>query len=379
MRFRTEVVNTATLTKLVGSLSSLGKVCWMRLEPSTIRFTIIPDQGTQVWAQLPVESIFEETDYTLESNTGAINLEVPLSSLHRALRSAAAAKWVQLRLTQKNRVPLLALTIRARSRVKGGIALGTTNASATDPGDANDRNGNGPGEPATATAPAPREDGGEGGGGRERETFITQEIPVKVLHETAVEGLHEPRCRDPDVHIILPDLFQLKSISERFTKLAADSSSSLKAAASASTSAPVSGLSAPGGSMSVSGVSPKLELSANMHGSLRLAVATDALRISSVWTDLANPALDPSQLSQTQIEQLPSERMRALPGDDEAGWAKVRIDGKDWARVLSVGRMNPKVVACFIHETALVLYVYLPGGWSEDESCLTYYINSYLN
>jgi HUS1 checkpoint protein len=83
-----------------------------------------------------------------------------------------------------------------------------------------------------------------------------------------------------------------------------------------------------------------------MHGSLRLSIATDALKISSVWSDLVNPALDPSQLSQTQIEQLPSERMRALGGDDEAGWAKVRIDGRDWARVLSVGRMNPKVVAC---------------------------------
>ncbi|KAL2811809.1 cell cycle checkpoint protein [Aspergillus granulosus] len=363
MRFRTEVVNTATFTKLIASLSSLSKLCWMRLEPSAIRFTIIPDQGTQVWAQLPVESIFEETDYTLESNTGVINLEVPLPALHRALRSAAAAKWVQLRLTQKAKVPLLALTIRAKSRVKSGAALGTTSANANEA----------EGEALGA---------GEGGGGgmnptRERETFITQEIPVKVLHESAVEGLHEPRCRDPDVHIILPDLFQLKSISERFTRLASDSSP--KAAAAAAATASITSTTDQGLGTTVSGVSPKLELSANMHGSLRLSIATDALEISSVWSDLVNPALDPSQLSQTQMEQLPSERMRALGGDDEAGWARVRIDGRDWARVLSVGRMNPKVVACFIHETALVLYVYLPGSWNEEESCLTYYINSYLS
>ena len=83
-----------------------------------------------------------------------------------------------------------------------------------------------------------------------------------------------------------------------------------------------------------------------MHGSLKLAIVTDSLRISSVWTDLVNPPLDPAQLSQTQIEQLPSERMRALGDDEEAGWAKVRIDGKDWGRVLSVGRLSPKVVAC---------------------------------
>lgn len=83
-----------------------------------------------------------------------------------------------------------------------------------------------------------------------------------------------------------------------------------------------------------------------MHGSLKLAIVTDSLRISSVWTDLVNPPLDPAQLSQTEIEQLPSERMRAMGDDEEAGWARVRIDGKDWGRVLSVGRLSPKVVAC---------------------------------
>lgn len=125
-----------------------------------------------------------------------------------------------------------------------------------------------------------------------------------------------------------------------------------------------------------------------MHGSLKLAIATDALRISSVWSDLVNPPLDPAQMSQSEIEQLPSERMRALGSDDEAGWAKVRIDARDWSRVLSVGRLSPKVVACelyyacdctlcanrrigFIHETALILYVYLPGSWNGEDSCLT--------
>jgi HUS1 checkpoint protein len=169
-------------------------------------------------------------------------------------------------------------------------------------------------------------------GPRERETVITQEIPVKVLHESAVEGLHEPRCRDPDVHIILPSLAHLKSISERFSKLAGDA----RPAAS-------------GGIVSSTLTSPKLELSANMHGSLRLAIATDALRISSVWSDLVNPPLDPAGMSQSEIEQLPSERMRALGSDDEAGWAKVRIDAKDWSRVLSIGRLSPKVVACELY------------------------------
>ncbi|KAL4763574.1 checkpoint protein HUS1 family protein [Aspergillus foveolatus] len=380
MRFRTQVVNTATFTKLIGSLSSLGKLCWMRLEESVVRFTIIPDQGTQVWAQLPVYSIFEDADYILESNTGVINLEVPLPALHRALRSAAGAKWVQLRLTKKGKVPLLALTIRTKSWTKGVNPLGIGSGNESMPLRSEEAGANiaaetGAGEglmgPPAAPASASRS---AGTGRRERETFITQEIPVKVMHESAVEGLHEPHCRDPDVHIILPDLFQLKSISERFTRLAADSTPKTAAAAATTSTTTDAVLGSVG-----AGVSPKLELSANMHGSLRLAIATDTLRISSVWSDLVNPALDPSQLSQTQMDQLPSERMRALPGDDEAGWAKVRIDGRDWARVLSVGRLNPKVVACFVHETALVLYVYPPSGYDEEGSCLTYYINSYMN
>ncbi|KAF7597334.1 hypothetical protein BBP40_006274 [Aspergillus hancockii] len=364
MRFRTQLSNIATFSKLTASLSSLGKVCWMRLEDGTVRFTIIPDQGTQVWAQLPVDAIFDESNYILESNSGVINLEVPIGALHRALRSAVSATSAQLRLTKKGNVPLLALTIHTSSWTTGSNALGITDA--------------GPAGQATTASRPPTVSGP-----RERETVITQEVPVKVLHESAIEGLHEPRCRDPDVHIVLPSLSQLKSISERFTKLATDSKGTSTSAVTAA-------------------VSPKLELSANMHGSLRLAIATDALRISSVWTDLINPALDPGQLSQTDIEQLPSERMRALSDDDEAGWAKVRIDGKDWGRVLSVGRLSPKVVACklwtmlwyedpsssaaadlvdlrvgFVHETALILYVYLPGSWNGEDSCLTYYINSY--
>lgn len=192
-----------------------------------------------------------------------------------------------------------------------------------------------------------------GAGPRERETLISQEIPVKVLHEDAVHGLHEPRCRDPDVHIILPSLVQLKTVSDRFTRLATIDS---KATTNNSNPSSTAGAAA----ARASTASPKLELSANMHGSLKLAIGSDSLRIASVWTDLVNPALDPAQLSsQTDIGQLSSERMRAIPADDPTanglgsadgsegrGWAKVRIDAKDWGRVLSVGRLSPKVVAC---------------------------------
>ncbi|PGH11762.1 hypothetical protein AJ79_04663 [Helicocarpus griseus UAMH5409] len=360
MRFRSQLTNINTFAKFTASLSSLGKICWVRLEDEVVRFTIIPDQGTQVWAQLPIDTVFES--YSISAASGVINLEVPIGALHRALRSASSATSAQLRLTKKGPLPLLALTIVTSSWTSGKNALGVGNSSNADssgmppppPGSIE----LGEAGPMTAAADGPRE----------RETVITQEIPVRVLAPSTVEGLHEPRCRSPDVHIVLPSLIQLKSISERFTKLAMDP------AAKSITSGGTTGLTSTQGVAAGVNSSPKLELSANMHGSLKLAIATDTLRISSVWTGLLNPPLDPAQLSQDELEQLPSERMRVLGGENgeaEEGWAKVRIDGRDWGRVLSVGRLSPRVVACFIHDTALILYVYLPDSQSGADSCLT--------
>jgi HUS1 checkpoint protein len=290
------------------------------------------DNVSEFWQ----DTIFDET-YTIQSNSGVINLEVPIGALSRALRSAVGATSAQLRLTKKSSAPILALTVVTSSWTTGSNALGIEAADEAPPlRDQDDEHST-----ATQQLTATR-------GPRERETIVTQEIRVKVLHQSAIEGLHEPRCRDPDVHIILPGLAQLKAISDRFTKLAMSNATSGR----------------PGGVTTSSATGPKLELSANMHGSLKLAIATDALRISSVWTGLVNPPLDPSQLSQTEIEQLPSERMRALGAegnsDDEIGWAKVRIDGKDWGRVLSVGRLSPKVVACKSRDLSLYSPLPLP-------------------
>jgi HUS1 checkpoint protein len=64
--------------------------------------------------------------------------------------------------------------------------------------------------------------------GRDRETIVTQDIPVRVLRQDSVEGIHEPRVREPDAHIILPSLIQLKAISDRFSKLAVSAGSALQ-------------------------------------------------------------------------------------------------------------------------------------------------------
>jgi hypothetical protein len=44
---RARLTNSVELT---ASLSTLGKVAWVRLDDDSVRFTIIPETGTQVWA-----------------------------------------------------------------------------------------------------------------------------------------------------------------------------------------------------------------------------------------------------------------------------------------------------------------------------------------
>ncbi|KAF2471176.1 Hus1-like protein [Lindgomyces ingoldianus] len=330
MRFKASIQNITTFTKLTASLNSLGPLAWVKLSDEQVCFTIIPEQGTQVWAVLSIDTIFET--YTVQSAANnVINLEVPLTSLNRALKSALNATSAQIRLTKKDNLPLLALTIATTSSSNSYAAFPTTGANNED---------------GLNTLDASF-------GGGSRETIVTQEVPVRVLGPDTVAGLHEPQCREPDVHIILPPLMQLKSISDRFTKLA------LLGARSGTTASRT-----------------RLEVAANMHGCLRMSIKTDAMSISSVWTDLNNPELDPGQVAggDIGIAEHPSTRMKQLgsaDGRSEEGWATVRIDGRDWGKVMSVGRLGGRVIACFCHEHALILYVYLPNDNGDDESVLT--------
>ena len=151
-----------------------------------------------------------------------------------------------------------------------------------------------------------------------------------VLAAAAVESIHEPQCPQPDVHIMLPPLLQLKAISERFTKLALSTSTS--AARGRAADAPAS--------------SSRLTLSANAHGVLRIGVETASLKIESRWEGLTNPELDPEQVEggEEGIRGHASTRMKEREGDES--WSVVRVEGRDWGRVLGVGRLGGRVIAC---------------------------------
>ncbi|KAK8111763.1 HUS1 checkpoint protein [Apiospora kogelbergensis] len=321
MRFKTNLKNI----QLVGALSSLEKIAWMRLDDEHVRFTVIPDTGSQVWALLPMEFIFDATQLQSAEAQNTINLELPLLPLQRALRSALYATSASLRLTKKDGIPILSMTIQTSTAAQSNQGGGQGAYSRFSRGD------RGPGHVPGGNAPAPR-----------AEKTITQDIPVRVLHPDNVEMIMQPKVREPDVHIQLPPLLQLKAISDRFTKLAAASS---RASTSATATAAAS--------------NPKLELSANMHGGIPSRIQSSTHRSSIA-----------------PLEEHPSTIFREA-GPDK--WASVRVDGKDWSRVLSVGRLEGRVIACFADEHALILYVYVPqyDDVQGDDCVVTYYVSSY--
>jgi HUS1 checkpoint protein len=332
------------LLELTAALASLEKIAWLRLDDATARFTVIPDTGSQVWAQLALDLIFD--NYLIQSaeDQNTINLELPLQPLQRALKSALNSVSASLRLTKKDGLPVLSMTISTMTSATNTGAAGARVAGAGggggfDMGDYHDDDDdNFPTEHLETSLR------------RDREKIVTQDIPVRVLHPETVETIMQPKAREPDVYIQLPPLLQLKAISDRFTRLASTSASGTGRGAGGTTS-------------------PKLELSANMHGGLRLRISTDGGDVLSEWTGLTNPDLDPAQLT-VPLEDHPSTKFR-LDGPER--WATVRVDGKDWSRVLSVGRLEGRVIACFSNDHALILYVYVPhyDDSTADDSVVT--------
>ncbi|KAK0635659.1 checkpoint protein hus1 [Bombardia bombarda] len=356
MRFKTDLKNIRTFSKLTAALNSLEKIAWVRLDDDTVRFTVIPDTGSQVWASLSVDLIFDNYHLQSAEQNNTINLELPLGPLQRALKSAANSNQANLRLTKRDGVPMLSMTIHTMTKDGAQDGRGPAGGGGAFGGGAGGgRNNNNFGEPDDPFGDASdlfQQESLELTMKREREKIITQDIPVRVLHPDTVETIMQPKVREPDVHIQLPPLLQLKAISDRFTKLALTTAGAGRGAAQ----------------------NPKLELSANMHGSLRLRLVTETLDITSVWQGLENPELDPAQLS-TPLEEHPSAKFKQA-GPDK--WATVRVDGKDWSRVLSVGRLEGRVIACFADDHALILYVYVANvDDANAEDVVTYYVSSY--
>ena len=76
-----------------------------------------------------------------------------------------------------------------------------------------------------------------------------------------------------------------------------------------------------------------------MQGEFKMRIETDAVKVESLFTNLVNPELDPMQI-EGGIENHPSTRR------DKAEFAEVRVEGKEWVRLLKIYSIAKRVIAC---------------------------------
>ena len=66
---------------------------------------------------------------------------------------------------------------------------------------------------------------------------------------------------------------------------------------------------------------------------------TDAVNVESLFRGLMNPELDPSQI-EGGLENHPSTRR------EKEDFAEVRVEGKEWVKLLKVYSISKRVIAC---------------------------------
>ncbi|KAJ3289563.1 hypothetical protein HK104_007379 [Borealophlyctis nickersoniae] len=230
----------------------------------------------------PQDRIFEAYHIESAAENNSIWMELSGELFVRALKSSQQASDVTMKLTKKQNLPTLSFSITNQSRS---------------------------GKPV----------------------LLVQDVPIRVLSVREAEELKEPVIVDYQVHILLPQLHHVRTITER-----------MKA------------------------IGTHLLVSANMSGEFTLKVETDAVKVETFFKNLINPELDPSQVD---VSEQPS--MNRNPHT----FAEVRVDVRDFAKFLHSSVINPRnVVCCIIEGIGLMLYVYLGEGTDGDDGAFTYYI-----
>ncbi|GAA6053127.1 hypothetical protein JCM3770_002866 [Rhodotorula araucariae] len=180
MRFKAEISNPAQLSRLISSLAPLSKSATLKLKHDQLHLICGADSSksaVQVWSVIQIDSIFRPDTLRLESNhNNEIYLEVTTDLLAKALKSAASASEVVIKLAKKGgrgpggmgegSYPVLSLAIKSSSRL---------------------------GKPLE----------------------ITQDVAVKVKKAAEIDQLKEPLCPPPEVLLYLPPLNLLRTVVER--------------------------------------------------------------------------------------------------------------------------------------------------------------------
>ncbi|KAJ3051741.1 hypothetical protein HK097_007250 [Rhizophlyctis rosea] len=284
MRLSATLINAGLLTKMAMCLEKITKRWIMQFGPEHIHLLAHKEDittGAQMFGQIKADRLFEK--YVVECRDDSIYLEFSGEHLVRALKSGQQATEVSMKLLKpqgEDKILRVIITNQGRS-----------------------------GKPIK----------------------LTHDIPVRQVPESEAADLHNPTMIDYQVHILLPKLPDIRSITERMRAIA-----------------------------------PHITLSANMAGTLILEVQADSVHVQTFFHNLEVPAIDSSQVDE--------EERPALFRDTQYK-AAVRLDIRDFLKFLQCSIFSPKhVICCIAENNALMMYVYLGDNSEADDGAFIYYL-----
>ncbi|XP_046852078.1 checkpoint protein HUS1-like isoform X2 [Xenia sp. Carnegie-2017] len=171
MRFKAKLVDISSIhkfTSVVSTVSHMAKMCALRLSPSTLYFIMndtAAEGGATVWCEVNQSSLFEEFRIEgIEGSNDNIYLELCPENLVKAMRSAANAQMVKIKLTNKV-TPCLTFEISLPSMV--------------------------------------------------RSRKLIHDTPVTVIRQAEWDDYQEPQLQQYDISICMPSLKTVKNIVDK--------------------------------------------------------------------------------------------------------------------------------------------------------------------
>lgn len=262
-------------------MEKLSKQCIIKMTETNVHIICLGDSdvGVQIWSKLPVDSMF--SDYRIQSNANnVINLEVSTEPLSQALRSASAAQDVVIKLAKKNDQPVFSFEAQTESR-------------------------------------------------QGKKMLVTHDVRITVMKTADMEQVKEPLCPQPDLHLILPPLKDLRTIVEHMQRL-----------------------------------SDVVAISATHRGELVLAIQTDDVRVSTGWEGCLRPTIEGE-----------AEKDEERDMDQKFG-ALVAV--KSLLKFLTCHMFSSSTVASICANYCIIMYVYI-GEVGDTGGVITFYIPARLD
>ncbi|KAG2133548.1 cell cycle checkpoint [Suillus bovinus] len=309
MRFRATIENAPIFYRLIQAVEKLQKTCIMKFTETEMHVICNDDAnegGIQVWSVVKVDTMF--TSYRIQSNAdNAITLTLSTEALLSALRSSSSsassssvaaailpsydADEVVMKLAKKNEQAVLSFEMYGISRTG-------------------------------------------------RKVRVAHDVRIDVIRPAESDKLHEPRCPDPEVHVLLPPLLKIRTIVERLRPL-----------------------------------SDVLALRANNSGILQLCINTDTVKLETQWVKCGNPSMA-NDIAQNDENDDAEDISLNKPDPDKMFCVLVSI--RSFLKFLNSHVVSATTILCLCHNHCAILYVYI-GEIADAGGVLTYYIPTVID